>query len=489
MTPIRGTRQSVSGQYAATAHRKNSSSLQTASYPQCGPSFGILHQNHIAFLYECHAVFKRAQKLLIQNMLALETQLAEAQKSPVDQKDAISHYRYWVTLLELTYDSFLWIAANHDRSDLTKFFKGSKHGALLHQNIQSVIELSEQLNQEPDVFAIPLDFSRFACIGDLLRIRRYADGRVSQDFIEVKEGKVNEEIFDVLKAKNQQRYDEFLGKYGEKGASQIERVLKQEKTMNAHIDLLGLQPGVYAKHDVVRLVTEMAIGHGDSFQGSVESLVQSARDKKYSVQTIDDCLVVAALNADSEEHCSKIDYAARFVAHARFGDLTINADQLRLFQAQSAIQFVDWRSGFGSVLCIPPALRGLSTHCFLDLLFGRIRLHLHFDPACFIHLCADAGIHAGFIRKRTTNQLRSRFAWKKRQVPLFDGRAVGYITGAVTAVLSPSYMDEILFNWRMPSAVIRHIKQMGDEFPATTPTDSTGSPTSRLFSETDLECP
>ena len=446
-----------------------------------------LSQNHVAFLHECHAVFKRAQKLLIHDLLALEAQLTEAQKDPVDHKEAIPRFRYWITLLELTYDSFLWIAANHDRSDLTKFYKGPKHGALLYQNIQSVIELAEQLNQEPEVFAIPLDFSRFTCIGDILRIRRHADGRISQDFIEVKEGKVNEEIFDLLRAKNPERYNEFLGKYGVKGASQIERVLKQERTMNAHVDLLGLQPGVYAKNAVVRLVTEMAIGHGDSFQDSVESLVQSAREKKHSVQTIDDCLVVTALNADSEEHCSKMDYTARFIAHARFGDLTITANQDKLFQALAAIHFLDWRSGYGSVLCIPPALRGLSTRCFLDLLFGRIRLHLHFDPASFIQLCAEAGIRAGFVKKRTTNQLRSRFGWRKGQVPLFDGRAVGYITGAIAAVLSPSYLDEILFNWRMPSAIVRHIKQTGDELPETTPVGATPSPTSRLFSETDLE--
>jgi hypothetical protein len=140
-----------------------------------------LSQNHVTFLHECHAVFKRAQKLLIRDLLALEAQLAEAQKNPVDQKEAISRLRYWITLLELTYDSFLWIVANHDRSDLTKFYKGPKHGALLYQNIQSVIELAEQLNQEPEVFAIPLDFSRFTCIGDIPLCRSGCSPRLCRE--------------------------------------------------------------------------------------------------------------------------------------------------------------------------------------------------------------------------------------------------------------------------------------------------------------------
>jgi hypothetical protein len=61
-----------------------------------------------------------------------------------------------------------------------------------------MIGLDEQLNQEPDVFALPLDFCRFTCITDLLRIRRQPDGGVSQDFIEVKEGTVNDEVFELL---------------------------------------------------------------------------------------------------------------------------------------------------------------------------------------------------------------------------------------------------------------------------------------------------
>jgi hypothetical protein len=86
-----------------------------------------------------------------------------------------------------------------------------------------------------------------------------------------------------------------------------------------------------------------------------------------------------------------------------------------------------------------------------------------------------------------TNRLRSKFGWKKDQVPLFGGRAIGYTSGAVTNVLTPSYLDEIFFNWRRPSAIVRHIKQLGSEFPKFQPERQTQPKAPLWFSEDDFD--
>jgi len=194
----------------------------------------------------------------------------------------------------------------------------------------------------------------------------------------------------------------------------------------------------------VRLVSEMTIGQDDSFHGVIEPLLHNARLGKYSVEVIDDCLVIAALDPKSLENYRRTDYVARCVVHAgSAGSAGTLGDQEKLLAALERIEFTDWRSGFGSVLCIPPLLRPLSPRSFLDLLFGRVHLHLHFDPSAFLRLCSDAGVRAGFLRKRITNRLRSTHGWKKGQVPLFNGRAIGYISGALSAIFTPSYLDEM----------------------------------------------
>jgi hypothetical protein len=66
----------------------------------------------------------------------------------------------------------------------------------------------------------------------------------------------------------------------------------------------------------VRLVSEMTIGQDDSFHGVIEPLLHNARHGKYSVEVIDDCLVVAALDPKSLENYRRTDYVARCVVYA-----------------------------------------------------------------------------------------------------------------------------------------------------------------------------
>jgi hypothetical protein len=446
-----------------------------------------IRENYAAFLQECHASFKRALKLLIDDSLQLEKLLAELVTTGSDYKRRKAVYEYWLRLLALSYDTFILIASGHDRSEVLKHYKGPKHGALAKQNIESVIDVASDMNKDPEILAIPLDFSRFTCISDLLRIHRPSDGRVSADFIEVKEGPVNDEIFEVVGAKDPNEYRKFFDKYGDKGVAQVERMIRQGQVAGDRLKLFGLQPGIYTEEHALRIVSEMNIGEDGSFHDLIESLVQRARAGEYSVEPIGECLVVAALDATSQEKYQRTDYVARCVVHAAFGDAGETGDHEVLLRALQAIEFTDWRSGFGSPLSMPPLLWPLTGRCFLDLLFGRIQLHIHFHAASFVRLCTENGVRAGFLKKRTTNRLRSTRGWRKGEVPLFGGRAIGYMVGGLSAVFDRSYYDEILFNWRTPSTVVGHMKQLDRELRDAALPESKEGPMERLFSENDFE--
>lgn len=446
-----------------------------------------IDRNYPRFLAECHHCFKRALAILIAAMLDLEGLLAESDSNGPAQKQRQATYRYWLRLLEVTYDTFIWIASNHDRSEVAKLFKGPKFGALQKQNIRSVIKAANHFNLQPDTFAFPLDFSRFSCISDLLRMRRHPDGTLSVDFIEVKEGKVNQEIFETAKARDPDRYLRFFDRYGEKGIEQLERVFKQAQILDERLKLFGLQPGIYHEEGATRIVSQMKAGEQDHFLGRIEPLIKKARAGQYSVDMIDDCLVVAALDATAPQKYLITDYVSRCVVHSAFGNAAVTDNQDALLHALKEIEFVEWREGFNSVLCIPPLLRPLSTRSFLDLLFGRVRLHLYFDAASFIKLCAKHDVRAGFLRKRATNRLRTTQGWRRNQVPTFDGRAIGYVTGPLSAIFGHSYLDEILFNWMTPSAVVRHIKQLEGELGQIKPNQRERPSQTNLFTESDLE--
>ena len=79
----------------------------------------------------CH--FKRALELLISDSLTLEKLLGHLEGKASAYKRRKAVYGYWLQLFELSYESFIWIASNHDRSNVLKHYKGPKHGALAKQ--------------------------------------------------------------------------------------------------------------------------------------------------------------------------------------------------------------------------------------------------------------------------------------------------------------------------------------------------------------------
>ena len=72
---------------------------------------------------------------------------------------------------------------------------------------------------------------------------------MSSDFIEVKEGSVNDEIFEVMKARDPDEYLKFFDKYSEKGAKQVERMFRQGQVISLTPNRLRLALSFYPRLD------------------------------------------------------------------------------------------------------------------------------------------------------------------------------------------------------------------------------------------------
>ncbi|MGC1417730.1 MAG: hypothetical protein WA817_20750 [Candidatus Acidiferrum sp.] len=418
-------------------------------------------KNYARFIAECHRAYKRAAEILIVEMLILER--AIAQTSEDGDTQSLHRQKYWLHILELAFDSFVWIAANHDRSNVTKIYKGSKFGLLSQQNIESVIETANELNTSENVFAFPLDFSRFSCIGDLLRITRDATGEVALAFIEVKEGRINERIFEEVFTKKEQSVEKLAAQFDDKGIKQIQRMQRQEQVALKQLKYFDARPGIYKGKDENRIISELRIGAEDRYDDLIELLMHRARQGEFSSEIVDDCVVVTALNATSAQRYSITDFSSRATVHAAFLANGPSKSDGELVNQMENIRFIDWMEALHSPSTVPPLLRPLSTRSFLDLMTGRIQLRFYFDPGSFLRLCRDQKIQAGFVRKKVTNRLRTTQCWKKDQVPIFDGRALGYLAGRYAGIIGWGFIHEILFNWRTPKAIVRHLSRLDAE--------------------------
>jgi hypothetical protein len=94
-----------------------------------------IRANSLEFLRRCDAVHKQAQLILVRDILAIEAELEQLKNQPTTRENSsqISRLRSWKLLLELFFNTFVWIAMGLDRNDIKRIAKGPKYGALKYQ--------------------------------------------------------------------------------------------------------------------------------------------------------------------------------------------------------------------------------------------------------------------------------------------------------------------------------------------------------------------
>lgn len=174
-----------------------------------------------------NASFKTAQKIIIKNRKAVEDFVESGKSSSSDKYDA----QYVLRLLADYANTLAWAMLNQDVSEVrNQIHKIKSQSPLKHQNWES-IELSlKQLNSDPDVFALSTDLTSFMDIGDIY----FVNTKNGQRFqIEVKTGKTNDKVVDLITSRDKSLIDEkitnvLVGSTNpKKTLKQIQRVIRQ----------------------------------------------------------------------------------------------------------------------------------------------------------------------------------------------------------------------------------------------------------------------
>ncbi len=418
-----------------------------------------IQKNVFSFMRECFIANKEAQEILTADMMALEDAIValEPDISDISKKEQ-RKYIYWLRVFELFFDTFVWLFSGLDRSSVTKVYKGPKHGKLRDRNVKSVLRLAQQFNAETSVFAIPLDFSRFECICDLLKMDITSD-KFTPGFYEVKEGRVNEAIMDTIQSKQKGEYYKLFDTFGMAGIKQMERIFKQRKVMDAQLKVFQVKPGIYEEEGVSRHIIEPKTIEEHYTEG-VEELIRRDMDNQYAVNTFDGFLMVAGLNTSNQDRYIRDDFLSRMFVQDLFinpgGSDPVNPEQY--ISELKKIKLIDWRTGRGSIYLRPPVLSKLSAKSLMDLLFGRVILVHYFDYPSFVRLCRDFGVKAGFLSKKWTNRLKG--SGQARGYPQYKNRLIGYMAGSIPMVMGDNWIHEMVYNWLRPVSVVLHLAEM-----------------------------
>ncbi len=431
------------------------------------PEFSTMEKiraDYLEFLRRCDAVHKEAQIILVRDILAIEEELEGLKGQPATRENnsLISRLKYWKLLLELFFNTFVWIALRLERNDVKRIAKGPKYGALKYQNIDETLAWVDEQNKNPDVRAIPLDFCSFGCVCDVLRMTREPQRAVTRDFIEMKSGSVNEVIHETMTKGTEEAYFDFFDKYGDKGIQQMHRVFKQQDALARNTDLLGAERGIYENPSNPK--TQLIIAEDETpreyYTETVLRLLEAADKGDFAVDAIDECLVLGVSNTDNENRYLLGEFDLKLFIHGIYIEPHLpnppNPDELVANFKQ--INLREWREGFGSVLLFPLPERRLPDKLLMDLLFGRKVLKFFFNPYVFVGLAQRSGINMKFLSKKATGRLKAQGGAK--DVVDFDGHAIAVIDEIAEWTLGPGTFDEIFYNWIRPTSMIESFRKV-----------------------------
>lgn len=423
-------------------------------------------QDYPGFQRELFKTHKVALKILVDRILELEGLLSETTgaahpRSP-DARTLKLHF--WKRVLESSYNAFVWIYVGMDRSNAARVFKGAKHGDLADQNVASVLHYANEVNEDPNRLAIPLDFCSFAPISDVLQITYSETENVRRtEFYEIKSGKVNHEMVQAIDAGTLDAYVKFFDTYGERGIKQMERYFRQLSIFHKSHKLINARPGIYenpesGREPIIVLPNEAKVVH---FHEKIIELLERAERGEFAVDVIDNCLVVGAFNGDAKNTQLLGEYDLRlyiyngFLNPAAFLNREPYPDDIA--KVLWDIGLTDWIEGVSSVVLEPILLRKFPDRHVVDLLLGKKRLRFFFSPESFVALCNHTGLKAEVTTTKQANRLRS--SGPKKGLAQFDGRFVRLFLGDAVGTLGDGLLHEMLFNWVRPASIIEQMKQ------------------------------
>jgi len=350
------------------------------------------------------------------------------------------------------FDNKIWIAKRfilHDRAPEPMV------DAIL-ENLEAANALNTPEN--PD-FVLVSDLTTFVEVGDLvIKVDRPQGPKWL--IVELKTGKVNQELLDLLKEGDS--IDPIItAEFDKHKKDQLDRILRQKGRTSKIITLVQNNEGVDNRSGM-KLTIEDRPMLWEFYHKQLREIVLQARDNQVHGVIFEKCLhifastasdeetahyfyhminpgVACALKGESEEAIKKEIYSCRHILSQP------NVKDLYLHNLHAR-----WRTPF-YLLPIQEVL--------FDVIFQRMRILIHLDLEKFFELCSLRGLRMELLSKKETNFVRA----KMPKVPLYKDRVISLITpSGKTIRLGDGILNRIFYDLVTPYTVIDILESLAE---------------------------
>jgi hypothetical protein len=411
-----------------------------------------ISENRRAFVIECHKTWKRLHEEAVKQILFWEGFLRREQQHPIG-RGTEQFGEYNRAIWRRVNDSIVWSLVGLQRHIVKRICLYRPRGYLSESNAKSARAATAAINADPMAIAIWNDATTCVDLGDLTHVR---DGmRPQLEFIELKEGKVNEEVVELIelsKSEFEARFSEFATKRGKDGVNQYKRVLRQKEIGKLALTLLAEDKGINPVTGLHTSVLDLGNLGAETYDRELGALFQEALEgpQKEILRPVADCVWVY-VNADQNVPWPEVPDRAQNAIGAKVPQL--RQSMATKFPPWDRDQIVPLSHGFSHPLAKPIFLRSFDPRLIAAVTHGDLmfRTYLYIDWERFAAVVRDIG--AEFTWGTGKAARRARSLAPAIRPPIFGGKLAQIRVGDGVVIISDPNLVQILFDGVTPKAL------------------------------------
>ena len=417
------------------------------------PDFKELYKTHLKdwgkdiqekFIAKVHEGFKKAQDLLIEEIIDYQSLLREKTKSLKEYRrqrnlDNQQKTETEIKIINQRLSTFSHIADGiawqmirgeihiarrfHIEEESSKFLDSS--------NIEHAKKVADVINKSPLDFALISDLTSFVQIGDILLKHENIVG-----IVELKVGMVNYQIKDFmndLKKNNQLVTDEILNEnFDEKTVKQAKRMQRQNLRAKRVVEVINEDKGTDpVSGKPIRISTPQIKTEG--YHEEFLKLLKNLESKIWAYTFIENCLHIGM-------------YRDEGIIMARFA-----IEELLKKDTENFI-IVDWLS-ITNNLSQPIFAKPLPPDFIVDVLTGKVKIILGLNLDNLVELFNILGLETKWLSKKETAKAKQNAV--RKGIVVINNRAISMnlpnLGGEV--ILSGGTISKILYDNILPSNI------------------------------------
>jgi len=342
------------------------------------------------------------------------------------------------------FDGKIWIAK---RFILHNIIKGIDIPA-----IKSNLEAANLINSKNSLdFALVTDLSTYIEVGDLI-LKPYGSKKVKWLIVEIKLGKVNKTLVDILNSNVSTNPDVIEG-FDSNTLKQMNRMIRQKDRTNKIISLIKNGKGTDIKSDMSVTLEENKT-NWQYYNTHLRETIDGAKREKVSLIILENCFSIFASTLTDKE---TFDFFYQIIYHEAYTSLETTSveetkektERMKKILSHPYVRDLTWHNMYAK--CHTPFFVLPIEDVFSDLLFKRMRILLYLDINKFVVFCQSRKFQVEQHSKKDTNFLKE----KSPKIPLLDDRAMILISpNGKRMTIGVGLFNRLFFDLVTPSTLL-----------------------------------